>query len=157
MVENILIVESECEIIRPIFNKRKYYRLFEPSQFSGNTYDENILNDISLKKIENQKYFDNKNITNKPSKYKNQSFSKSQKSKKDYFTYEILRILNQPINNIHSMNRYILEKDKSEIYSSEENNNIELVPINQLEEKKHYNLDYSFLKNNIPNLTSKYH
>ena len=33
------------------------------------------------------------------------------------------------------MNRYILEKDKSEIYSSEENNNIELVQINQLEEK----------------------
>ena len=157
MVENILRVESECEIIRPIFNKRKNYRLFEPNQFSGNTYDENILNDISLKKIENQKYFDKKNIINKPSKDKNQYFSKSQKSKKDYFTYEILRILNQPIYNIHSMNRYILEKDKSEIYSSEENNNIELLPINQLEEKKQYDLDYSFLKNNIPNLTSKYH
>lgn len=157
MVENILRVESECEIIKPIFNKIKYYKIFGLNEFSGNACDESILNDISLKKIENPKYFDNINISNKPNKDKNKYLSKYEKSKKDYFTYEILRILNQPINNIHCINRDILEKDKSEIYRTEENNNIELVPINKLEEGKELDLDYSFLKNNIPNHISKYH
>ena len=33
---------------------------------------------------------------------------------------EILNILNQPINNLYSNNRYILEKDISEIYDLKE-------------------------------------
>ena len=47
------------------------------------------------------------------------------------------------------MNREILENDKSEIYNSEENNNIELEQKNKLIEKKEYDLDYSFYINNI--------
>ena len=136
MVENILRVESECEIIKPIFNKIKCYKIFELNKFSENAYDESILNDIPQKKIENPKYLDNINISNKPNKDKNKYLSKYEKSKKDYFTYEILRILNQPINNIHCINRDILEKDKYEIYHTEENNNIEIVPINKLEDEK---------------------
>ena len=81
---------------------------------------------------------------NKPRKETNKNYHKSQSNKKDHFTLEILSILNQPINNIHCTNRYILEKDKYEIYNSAENNYIELMPINKLEEKKEYDLDYSF-------------
>lgn len=134
MVENILRVESECEIIKPTIIKRRNYRLFESNQFLENTNDDNIYNDISIKK----KGKPNINISNKSSKEQNNYFPISQKSKKDYFTFEILKILNQPINNINSMNRYILEKDKSEIFNSEENNNIEMASINK------FDFDYSF-------------
>ena len=51
MDENILSVESECEIIKPTFIKRRYYRIFEPNQFSENSFDDYILNDIPIKKI----------------------------------------------------------------------------------------------------------
>ena len=46
------------------------------------------------------------------------------------------------------MNREILENDKSDIYNSEENNNIELEQKNKLIEKKEYDVDYSFYINN---------
>jgi hypothetical protein len=144
MVENVLRVESECEIIKPTFIKRKYYKIFMPNQISEIRYDENLFNDIQMKKNENPKYFDDINIMNKQSKEGNKYFHKSQKDKKDYFTLEILTILNQPINNIHCMNRNKLENDKSEIYNYDENNNIDFLPINKLEGKKEYDLDYSF-------------
>ena len=143
MVENVLRIESECEIIKPTLIKKNNYSLFNPNNFSEIRYDENPFDDIRIKKIKEPKNFDDINIMNKPYKKGNKYFHKSQKDKKDYFVLEILTILNQPINNIHCNNRNKLDIDKSEIYNYEENNNIELLN-NKLEEKKELDFDYSF-------------
>ena len=103
--ESILRIESECEIIRPIFIKRKFNNIFDSEV---NHSSKKSLNKNMMKKEEK----------NKDEKEKNKE-NHIGNSEKDSIM-EILNILNQPINNLYSNNRYILEKDISEIYNLKE-------------------------------------
>ena len=103
--ESILRIESECEIIRPIFIKRKFNNIFDSEV---NHSSKKSLNKNMMKKEEENK---DEKEENKENQIGN--------SEKDSIM-EILNILNQPINNLYSNNRYILEKDISEIYNLKE-------------------------------------
>lgn len=108
--ESILKIESECEIIRPVFIKRNFNNIFNSEANN------------SLKKMHNKNMME-KEEEDSDEKEDNKE-SKANNSKKDSIM-EILNILNQPINNLYSNNRYILEKDISEMYDlmeDEENN-----------------------------------
>ena len=138
--DNIIIIESEYEIIRPVFIKRNLDHLFNS--------EETLF----------QKKYHNKNMTS-IKKEKQNDFSendeKEEKNHADNFQensiMEILKILNQPIKNLYCKNRYILEKDISKLYDLEEeernDNNIddnfqdELVNNDLLNRKKDNQID----------------
>ena len=103
--ESILRIESECEIIRPVFLKRKFNNLFdsEENHSSKSSHNKNRM------KMEEE-------IRDEKEENKENQLGNSQKNS----IMEILSILNQPINNLYSNNRYILEKDISEIYDLKE-------------------------------------
>jgi hypothetical protein len=103
--ENILRIESECEIIRPVFIKRKFNNLFDS--------EENHSSKISQNKNSMRK---EEEIRDEKEEDKGNQVDNSQKNS----IMEILNILNQPINHLYSNNRYILEKDISEIYDLKE-------------------------------------
>ena len=103
--ENILRIESECEIIRPIFIKRKFNNLFDSEENSSSKRSHNKNRKKNEGEIRDEIEEDKENHSNN-----------SQKNS----IMEILNILNQPINNLYSNNRYILEKDISEIYDLKE-------------------------------------
>ena len=99
--ESILRIESECEIIRPVFIKRKYNNIFdsETNHSSKKSHNKNMM------KQEEE-------IRDEKKDNKENHVDNSQKNS----IMEILNILNQPISNLYSNNRFILEKDISEIY-----------------------------------------
>jgi len=103
--ESILRIESECEIIRTVFIKRKFNNIFdsEVNHSSKKSHNKNMMKKEEENKDEKEE--------NKEKQIGN--------SEKDSIM-EILNILNQPINNLYSNNRYILEKDISEIYNLKE-------------------------------------
>ena len=108
--ESILKIESEFEIIRPVFIKRNFNNIFN-SEANNSLKKMHNKNMIEKEKEDSDEKEDNKE-------------SKAINSKKDSIM-EILNILNQPISNLYSNNRYILEKDISEMYDlmeDEENN-----------------------------------
>lgn len=107
--DNIIIIESECEIIRPVFIKRNLDHLFNS--------EETLF----------QKKYHNKNMTSIKKEKQNvfsENDEKGEKNHADSFQensiMEILKILNQPIKNLYCENRYILGKDISELYDLEE-------------------------------------
>ena len=103
--ENILRIESECEIIRPVFIKRRFNNLFDS--------EENYSSKSSHNKNRTEK---EEEVRDEKEEDKDNHLDNSQKNS----IMEILNILNQPINNLYSNNRYILEKDISEIYDLKE-------------------------------------
>ena len=103
--ENILRIESECEIIRPVFIKRKFNNLFDSEENYSSKSSHNKNRTKKEEEIRDEKEEDKENHSDN-----------SQKNS----IMEILNILNQPINNLYSNNRYILEKNISEIYDLKE-------------------------------------
>ena len=122
--ENILRIESECEIIRPIFIKRKFNNLFDSEENSSSKRSHNKNRKKNEEEIRDEIEEDKENHSNN-----------SQKNS----IMEILNILNQPINNLYSNNRYILEKDISEIYDLKE------------DEENHDNINDDEFENEIKN------
>ena len=118
MVENdILIIESECEIIRPTIKKtlKIKHLLSENDDINKRIF----YDDFSKKK---EDLFENLNKSINTENGKNNNLMNCKNSKTEYSIKEILNILSQPIINENSRNRHILQKDLSNLCDLYENN-----------------------------------
>ena len=110
--ENILIVESECEIIKPIFIKNKY--------------DEELTLEQRNSEI-NPKEGEEKNLDNTMAELKKSILIKLDKdNKNDYPILEILNILKTPIDPKHKT-RKIPDKINFNLFNNELENNLKYV------------------------------
>ena len=112
MNENhVIIIENECNIIKPIIKKR-----FENKNILSEADSNKVIigNSFSSKKKE-------KLENNNHSEEKNENLMNRIKSKAEYSIIEILNILNQPIVNGYSKRRHFLQKDLSDLYENNEN------------------------------------
>ena len=112
MNENhVIIIENECNIIKPIIKKR-----FENKNILSEADSNKVIigNSFSSKKKE-------KLENNNHSEEKNENLMNRIKSKAEYSIIEILNILNQPIVNGYSKRRLFLQKDLSDLYENNEN------------------------------------
>ena len=102
-----IIIENECNIIKPIIKKR------------------NILSEADTNKVIIGNSFSSKKKdileNNNDSEEKNEDLMNRIKSKAEYSIIEILNILSQPIVNGYSKRRHILQKDMSELYENNDN------------------------------------
>ena len=110
--ENILIVESECEIIKPIFIKNKYNEEMPLEQKNS---------EINPKKCEER------NLDNTMAGLKKSILIKLDKdNKNDYPILEILNILKTPIDPKHKT-RKIPDKINFNLFNNELENNLKYV------------------------------
>ena len=110
--ENILIVESECEIIKPIFIKNKYDEEMPLEQKNS---------EINPKKCEER------NLDNTMAGLKKSILIKLDKdNKNDYPILEILNILKTPIDPKHKT-RKIPDKINFNLFNNELENNLKYV------------------------------
>ena len=159
--DNILKIESDYKIIKPIFKKRyskKFFRyqtkysskIFKPKQifknnFSLNEEDKNDFNDLigqMNKSMELDLEYDEKD---------EDYLINSQKRNEKYLIVEILNILNQPILDEYDKNRNILQKDINNIYEMYEKNYNEL----KLEKKYNFENDNELYDSNCINNNNK--
>ena len=102
-----IIIENECNIIKPIIKKR------------------NILSEADTNKVIIGNSFSSKKkdtIENSiDSEEKNEDLMNCIKSKAEYSIIEILNILSQPIVNGYSKRRHFLQKDLSDLYENNDN------------------------------------
>ena len=132
--DNILIVESECEIIKPIFIKNRYNKELSPeSKDSKNDYINDEENEDNLDNIINHL---NKAIL----------LNMVQDNKKHNPILEILNILRNPIDPNHKP-RYIPNDTNSNLFNNEIENNLKYVKDININNKK------DFYDNNISNVT----
>ena len=110
--ENILIVESECEIIKPIFIKNKYNEEMPLEQKNSEI---------------NPKKFEERNLDNTMAELKKSILIKLDKdNKNDYPILEILNILKTPIDPKHKT-RKIPDKINFNLFNNELENNLKYV------------------------------
>ena len=115
--KNILIIESECEIIRPIIKKR----FKKQNILSKDDINKRIICDSSSIKKKDLFRNLNKSMEKNTPNEKNNILMNCKKSKAEYSIIEILNILSQPITNESQKNRYILQKDLSKLSDIHEN------------------------------------
>ena len=143
MVENdILIIESECEIIRPTIKKtlKIKHLLSENDDINKRIF----YDDFSKKK---EDLFENLNKSINTENGKNNNLMNCKNSKTEYSIKEILNILSQPIINENSRNRHILQKDLSNLCDLYENNYNEFKNqniFNYLKDEELYDLNCLF-------------
>ena len=159
--ENILKIECDCKIIKPVIQKRYNNNLFQyktqkPSKFFK---PEGLFkNDFSLNEENKNNIIDLIGHMNKSMELdldnegKNEKYwIDSHKKKEKYSILEIFKILSQPIIDKYNENRYILQKDMSNLYEIYENDynelNLEKI-INMQNEKELNNNDNKSLINN---------
>ena len=159
--ENILKIECDCKIIKPVI-KKKYnnnllqYKTQKSSKFCKS--QKFFRNDFSLNEEDKNNIIDLIGHMNRSmeldldNKEKNEEcWINSQKRNEKYSILEILKILSQPIIDKYNKNRYILQKDMSNLYEIYENDynelNLEKI-INMQNEKELNNNDNKLLINN---------
>ena len=131
--ENILIIESDCEIIRPIFIKNHNIKINDleiPKNQKSKSHKIKC-NNFSFneeKKTDLIGLIENMNKSNQlirgfkeEDEIDKEYVLDLEKRKAKYSIIEILRILSQPIINEYSKSRNILKKDISNIYEIYEN------------------------------------
>ena len=131
--ENILKIESDCKIIRPIFTKNHYFMIndLEMRKPQKSKTQKNI-NNISFNEEEKTDFIgliENMNKSNQLSMENGEKVDideeyalNSEKRKAKYSIIEIMKILSQPIINEYSITRNFLNKDISNLNEIYENN-----------------------------------
>lgn len=145
--ENILKIESDCEIIRPIFSKNHYNKINDLEiRKTQKVKSQNIIcNNFSFNEEEKSDFIELIENMNKSTQLSMDNKEKdeideeyvlnSEKRKTKYSIIEILNILSQPIINEYSKSRNILKKEKYNLIKLYEKH------LNELEFKKENNLN----------------
>ena len=132
--ENILKIECDCEIIRPIFIKNHYNITngLEAQKTKKTLAQKIFTNNFSFNEEEKSDFIDLIENMNKSTQLSMENEEKeeideenplnSEKVKAQYSIIEILNILSQPIINEYSKSRNILKKDRSKLNEIYENN-----------------------------------
>lgn len=148
---NILKIESECKIIRPIFRKNQFNKLddFELHNTKKLNYKNALNKDFSFNEddlkdfsqlIENMNISKSFNLENEEKDENDEEYLiNSQKIKKKNSIIEIFNILSQPIINEYSKSRNTLKKYKSNLYNLYENNDKQNNEILNIENKNKTN------------------
>ena len=149
--ENILKIESECKIIRPIFRKNQFNKLddFEFQNTKKTNYRNALNKDFSFieddlkdfsqlfENINKSKSF---NLENEEKDENDEEYLiNSEKIKKKSSIIEIFNILSQPIIGEYSKSRNTLKKYKSNLYNLYENNDKQNNEILNIENKNKTN------------------
>ena len=132
--ENILKIECDCEIIRPIFIKNHYIKTNDlETRKTQKAHAQKIFtNNFSFNEEEKSDFIELIENMNKSTQLSMENEEKeeideenalnSEKRKAKYSIIEILNILSQPIINEYSKSRNILKKDISNLNEICENN-----------------------------------
>ena len=159
--ENILKIECDCKIIKPVIKKKYNNNLLQYKTQKSSKFckpQKFFRNDFSLNEEDKNNIIDLIGHMNRSmeldldNKEKNEEcWINSQKRNEKYSILEILKILSQPIIDKYNKNRYILQKDMSNLYEIYENDynelNLEKI-INMQNEKELNNNDNKSLINN---------
>ena len=134
--ENILKIESDCKIIKPIIQKKYNNNLLQYKTQKSSKFCKSkkfFKNDLSLNEEDKNNIIDLIGYMNRSMELdldneekKEEFWINSQKRNEKYSILEILAILNQPIIDQCNKNRYILQKEMSDLYEIYENNYNEL-------------------------------
>ena len=163
--ENILTIESDCKIIRPIFIKNHHFKIndSEMRKTQKSKTQKIISNNFSFNEEEKTDLIDLIKNMNKSTQLSMENEEKdefdeeyalnSEKRKTKYSIKEILNILSQPIINEYSKSRNILKKDRTNLNEKYENNfkEKELKVINNL----NINNEKVFFYNNSDDFLNK--
>lgn len=153
--ENILKIESDCKIIKPIIQKKYNNNLLQYKTQKSSKFCKSkkfFKNDLSLNEEDKNNIIDLIGYMNRSMELdldneekKEEFWINSQKRNEKYSILEILAILNQPIIDQCNKNRYILQKEMSDLYEIYENN------YNELNLEKIINMQNENLLKNINN------